>query len=37
MNTKTLAAIGVLLAVVRLGFPSTEKAIDRPPGIATDQ
>lgn len=31
------AAIGVLLAVVTLGFASTEKAVDRPPGIAIDQ
>ena len=37
MNTKALAAIGVLLAVVTLGFASTEKAVDRPPGIAIDQ
>ena len=37
MNTRALAAVGVLLAVVTLGFASTEKAVDRPPGIAADQ
>ena len=37
MKTKTLAAIGILLTVVTLGFASTEKAVDRPPGIAADQ
>jgi hypothetical protein len=37
MNTKTLATIGILLMVVTLGFASTEKVMDRPPGIAADQ
>jgi hypothetical protein len=37
MKTKLLAAIGILLTTVTLGFASTEKALDRPPGIAADQ
>ena len=37
MNRKTLAAIGILLTAVTLGFASAQKAVDRPPGIAADQ
>lgn len=37
MKTNTLAAIGILLAVVTLGSASTEKAVDRPSGISDDQ
>jgi len=37
MKTNTLAAICILLTVVTLGSASTEKAGDRPPGIAANQ
>jgi len=37
MKSKALAAIGVFMTAVTLAFAATERAVDRPPGIAADQ